>query len=118
MFQYRVLDAENSHVYRLCEERIVLFRSDKPTNALRDAKKYCKKSEFRFKNDSGRVVCFELVGIMDLIDLDLACEENEVWFEIKKRKLPKETVAVPLDDQLNAIAFEKKYSRSLRSGEC
>jgi hypothetical protein len=55
---------------------------------------------------------------MDLIDLDLACEENEVWFEIKKRKLPKETVAVPLDDQLNAIAFEKKYSRSLRSGEC
>lgn len=57
--------------------------------ALVYAKKYGKKEEHSYKNSVGGMVYFEFVGVLDLLDLE-GCGPEEVWYDITRRKLPKE----------------------------
>jgi hypothetical protein len=50
-------------------------------------------------------VHFEYVGVLDLLRLGPECEEDEVWYDIKIMKLPKERArkVLPGTQKLNAI---------------
>lgn len=54
------------------------------------------------------MVFFEFIGVMELLSLDPACHEDEVWFEIRERLLPKENRSklIPPESILEAIRNE------------
>ncbi|WP_267221481.1 DUF4288 domain-containing protein [Dyella silvae] len=105
MFQYRVVANGEENVMRLCEERILVLRSTTARKALALAKKRGKVAQHSYKNDSGAIVRFEFVGVMDLLHLGLECDEDEVWYDITLRKRPKEraSLLIPEESQLSAI---------------
>ena len=105
LFQFRVDNDGESDVMRLCEERIVLLKAKSGRGALTAAKRRGKSSEHSYKNDSGGTVNFEFVGVLDLMHLGVECEEDEVWYRITKRKLPKERALeiLPAESSLSAI---------------
>lgn len=69
---------------RLCEERIVVFRSRSARAAVRKATAIGKTEEIRF--DSGHRLRF--AGILQCMELD--DDPNEVWWEFKRRAKPEE----------------------------
>lgn len=104
LFQYRTDDAKENK--RVCEERIVTFEARSPRLALRTARAIGRKAQFTaessfYKNFSGPAytaymrnatgrIHFELVGILDMVDLTSLCEPNEVWYDIRRRRVPVE----------------------------
>jgi len=105
LFQFRVDDQGESNVMRLCEERIILLSAKSGRGALAVAKRRGKASEHSYKNDSGATVHIEFVGVLDLLHLGVECEVDEVWYDITRRKLPKEraTKILPPESTLSAI---------------
>ena len=73
--------------------------------ALAKAKRKGKKSEFHYKNDDDNPVYFEFIGVLDLLELGLECEDDEVWYDIVQRLLPSErrSKLIPPEAELNAI---------------
>ena len=108
LFQYRVVADGQSNVMRTCEERIVLFEASTARAALKLAKKHGNDAQHRYENGEGGFVHFEFVGVMDLLHLGAECEEGEVWYEISRRKLPKERAGtiLPKEAELNAVRHE------------
>src|SRR5689334_15756864 len=105
LFQFRVMCNGSPGKRRLCEERIITFASSNAKSALREAKKRGHLAQHRYKNTNGNWVNFELVGVLELICLELTCEADEVWFEIKDRIEPMERRRRILPDEstLHAI---------------
>jgi len=105
LFQFRIEADGESNVMRYCEERIVLIRAPTARKALATAKRRGKSGEHSYGNVQGNTVHFEFVGIVDLLHLGVECEEDEVWYEISRRKLPMEraTSLIPPESSLNAI---------------
>lgn len=105
LFQYRVLAEGKPNVMRTCEERMIVLRAKSAHDALTAAKRHGKNAEFRHKNPAGHRVFFEFVGVLDLLHLGPECEPDEVWYDIKVMKLPKERAQaiLPADAKLNAI---------------
>jgi hypothetical protein len=58
----------------------------------------------------------EFVGVLDLIELDPECEEDEVWYEIKTSLRPMERRAklLPADKDLAAIRCSRIRKRARR----
>lgn len=108
LFQYRVEIDGESNKRRLCEERIVLFESSNARQALVKAKRRGKEEESDFVNDDGNVVSIEFVGVVELIQLGIECNEDEVWYELKERMMPMERKAklIPSEGDLSAIRLE------------
>lgn len=105
LFQFRVVDGGKSNVMRLCEERIILIHAPTARKALTLAKRRGKSATHRYKNDAGSMVHFEFVGLMDLLHLGVECDDDEVWYDITRRKLPMERAEsiLPPDGKFNAI---------------
>jgi len=59
----------------------------------------------QLQNSAGNAVHFEFVGVMDLLLLGVECDKDEVWYDIKVMKTPKErrTSILPPTSKLNAI---------------
>ncbi|MEN6626024.1 MAG: DUF4288 domain-containing protein [Candidatus Sumerlaeia bacterium] len=95
LFAYRCEDFEQS--IRLCEERIVTFNARSPRHALQVARSKGRKARLKYKNDAGGQVYFEFIGIMDMVEL--FCEPDEVWYDIRRRRVPLERL-IPTDDHL------------------
>jgi hypothetical protein len=108
LFQFRVTIDGESGKRRLCEERIVLFKAPYGAKALADAKRRGKKEQHRYKNIDGNPVRFEFIGVMELLCLDPACDEDEVWYDFVERLLPSERRAalIPAESDLEAIRNE------------
>lgn len=102
LFQYRLDAQQNLDKMRICEERIVTFEARTAKEALKIAKSNGRKSGYSYKNDAGDRVCFEFVGVCDLLSLDSICESNEVWYDIKKLLTPMERKEklIPSDEML------------------
>ena len=109
LFQFRVVVDGESGVMRLCEERILLLRAPTAREALAAAKRRGKRAQHRYTNDAGNAVFFEFVGLMDLLELGVECEEDKVWYTITQRKLPMERAAaiLPAESELCAIRNSK-----------
>ena len=105
LFQWRVVVDGDSKKRRLCEERIITFKSLKPRSALVEAKRRGVAACRSFKNSDGHPVHFEFVGVMDLLCLDPECRSDEVWYRLAERVNPMERRGklIPKDDQLNAL---------------
>src|SRR5438270_2856302 len=105
LFQFRVIVDGDSGKRRLCEERIVLFKAATGYAALTQAKQKGRKCQFRYKNARGNSVCFEFIGVMELLCLDPACEKDEVWYRFLERFMPSERKArlIPPESELEAI---------------
>lgn len=89
LFQFRVGRSEESKL-RTCEERIVIVNAKTMTQGYRSAERIGKKAQTRYKNNQGDLVHFEYVGLLDLMELGIECEENEVWYEVKTLLQPME----------------------------
>jgi hypothetical protein len=108
LFQFRVKIGTDSGKKRLCEERIILLQSVSGRAALAAAKRRGKSAQHSYPNSDGNMVFFEFIGVMELLSLDPACDEDEVWFEIRERLLPKENRSklIPPESILEAIRNE------------
>ena len=90
---------------RYCEERIILIQAPTARKALVAAKRRGKSAQYHYGNGPNSTVYFEFIGVMDLLHLGVECEEDEVWYDISRRKLPMERSAslIPPESSLNAI---------------
>ena len=110
LFQFRVVTSGSSNRRRLCEERIVLLRARNASAAVAKAKSIGARAQHKYKNDSGGLVNFEFVGILDLMTLGSECEKGEVWYELGERLEPKERAKqiLPAAKDLNAVQWERR----------
>jgi hypothetical protein len=104
LFQFHIAAKGDQWKRRLCEERIINFRSRSPRDALKVAKLRGKRGEHSYTNADGNKVSFQFVGVLDLMSLGIECDVDEVWYEIRERLLPMERRArmVPGDRELLA----------------
>ena len=109
LFQFRVDRNGDSGKRRVCEERIIVIEAASAASALTKAKRRGKKGENKYPNHDGHIVCFEFIGIMDLLHLGIECEADEVWYDIQERLLPMERRGklVPAEAELHAIRTEQ-----------
>ena len=109
LFQYRFY-TEPVVSYRIVEERIVLITSKSSRDAYNLFTKKGKSYERKFKNDEGEEGRFEFIGIQEMVHLGIECEDDEVWYSLKKMKLPMERCKkfIPEKSNLSAIRYESK----------
>jgi hypothetical protein len=112
LFQYRVVTNGSSNRRRQCEERIVVFGARSAKAAVAKAKSVGARAQHKYKNDSGGLVNFEFVGILDLMSLGPECDKGEVWYEIRERLEPKERAKqiLPAERDLNALKWERRLT--------
>jgi hypothetical protein len=105
LFQFRVDINGDPGKRRLCEERIVVFQAKNAHIALKMSQRRGKHAEYSYSNDDGNTVYFEFIGIMDLLELGIECDDDEVWYDIRERMLPMESreKLIPPAAELNAI---------------
>src|SRR4051794_2612243 len=90
LFQFKVALAGRVKKRRLCEERFIMFKAASARTALEHAKRRGREAQHSYKGGGGANVRFEFVGVMELLLLSLACEEDEVWYEIRTMVSPAE----------------------------
>ncbi len=102
LFQFRVDVNGDPGKRRLCEERIVIFKARSAKSAMTTAKRKGRADEHDYLNCDGNRVYFELIGVMDLLELGVECEADEVWYELHYRNLPMERreQLIPADEKL------------------
>jgi hypothetical protein len=90
---------------------MIVIRVKSAAAALTEAKRRGKRQEFHSRNAHGNPWHFELVGIMDLLELGMECEKDEVWYEIVHRVRPMERKGklLPPENRLNAIRWERVH---------
>ncbi|HET6883578.1 MAG TPA: DUF4288 domain-containing protein [Pirellulales bacterium] len=110
LFQFKVSGAGWQNKRRLCEERIILLSAASARAALTMAKKRGRASQHSYDNSDGNRVNFQFVGVLDLLELGVECDEDEVWYEINERLLPMErkTAIIPPERDLCAIRNERQ----------
>ncbi len=108
LFQYRTIVNRRSSKRRLCEERIIHFRSPTARRALATAKRRGRISQHGYRDEEGHKVYFEFIGVMELRHMGSECESDEVWYELVHRVLPKERKSrfIPAERELEAIRNE------------
>ena len=76
--------------------------------ALAAAKRRGRSAQQSFVNAEGNRVYFEFIGVMDLRHLGPECEDDEVWYDLVERVLPKERKEswIPPESELDAILNE------------
>jgi hypothetical protein len=101
-----------SRVTRLSEERIVTFTARSPREAVVRAKRKGRDGEAGY--DSGHRLRF--VGILQLMALGIECDEGEVWWELRRRRLSKKSVKGLLPSEKSLWVFtdgrRPRWSRS------
>ena len=103
----------------LCEERIVTFSAGSPRAALAKAKQIARRASHSYRVVGGGRVHFELVGIMELMELGVETVPGEVWWDLYHRKLPRQRRAklVPPERRLRVLTdLGSDYSPS-RTGK-
>ena len=102
LFQYRVVVERQSSNRRICEERTIVFEARSKRAALSSARRRGQAGEYAYLNGEGNKVHFEFVGVTDLLCLDCASGQEEVWYEIRTMLKPMERKAaiIPTDAQL------------------
>jgi hypothetical protein len=104
LFEYRHA-GRHSRKRSLYEERIITITALHAKAALAQAKKRGRSARHSYKSIAGGRVSFEFLGILELLALDPACEQGEVWYELVQRATPnkRRRQLIPSEDQLQAI---------------
>jgi len=101
MFQFRVV-GKRSDGRRLCEERIFIIDAELPQQALAKAKRRGRKAEHNYRNAYNQTVQYEFVGVMAIVEIDQACDSDEVWYEFRERIRPdaRKSRFIPSEDRV------------------
>ena len=93
---------------------MIVFRAKGGRAALAEAKRRGRGAQHRYKNGYGDPVYFELVGVLDLLELGIECEKDEVWYRLVERVKPMErrTRILPQEKNLSAIQWSKVLTRA------
>jgi hypothetical protein len=115
LFQFRVVVGGRSSTMRTCEKRLIVFYADSAKAALAWAKRRGKASKYSYKNGEGNPVHFEFVGVLDLLNIGVECEEDEVWYDIISLKTPMERAKniLPPNHKLTAMRGRAQIRRSI-----
>jgi hypothetical protein len=105
LFQFRVMTDGSPGKRRLCEKRIIHFRSTEGLSALAEAKRRGHAVEHDYKNSDGNRVFFEFIGVLELMCCDPSCERDEVWYELVEMLKPMERKRklIPPESELSTI---------------
>ncbi len=116
LFQFRVMVDRDPGTRRICEKRIIHFRSATAQAALKEAKRRGRAAQYSYRNSDGNKVYFDFVGVQDLLCLGIECEPDEVWYDIVQLVKPMErkNKLIPSESTLNAIKNEKQMPHQLR----
>jgi len=90
LFQFRPSRRSERSDMALCEERIVTFDAPSSRAALAKAKQIARRASHSFPVVGGGRVNFEPVGVMELMELGVETEPGEVWWDLYRRKLPRQ----------------------------
>lgn len=107
LFQFRV-DGISPHKPRTCEERIVVFVAVSAKEALDKAKRRGKRSEFSYLNKKNSNVCFEFLGVRELLCLGSVCKRGEVWYDIVKYVISDKRLAGLIPEEKILEAFRNE----------
>jgi hypothetical protein len=113
LFEFRVSVDGNPGIRRLCEERIILVEAASARDALREARREGRTSQYRYRNNLGDPVHFRFVGVMDLLHLEV-CSANEVWYTITQRVRPFERRRTLLPAPRDLAAMRQERMRAVR----
>ncbi len=92
--------------HRLCEERIVVFRSRSARDAIRKAKAIGRDKQLHF--ESGHRLRF--AGVLQCMGLDWL-DDAEVWWEYKRRPNPEKWARKAIPRQSQLYVFSDKGAR-------
>jgi hypothetical protein len=111
LFQF-VPSNEDRPKRRLYEERIVLIESPDARGASKEARRRGRRKQYSYRSAVCRVR-FQFVGVVELLRLDLLCEPDEVWYELRCRSTPshRRTPLVPDPSRLDAIWEEENRNK-------
>ena len=98
LFEYGVAGRRTARA--LCEKRFVVFRASGPRDAVRRAKQCGKRDEHSYRNADGDRVQIALVGLIDVISLDV-CEDDEAYYSLRRMSNPKAQVRP--DERLSVL---------------
>lgn len=112
LFQYRASYRGEQYKMRTVEERIVVFREISARVAYSKALRYGKRAQFDLVNDHGAKIYFEFVGVLDLEELGIECDDNEVWYDIKRMKMPMERRKALIPDKSKLLSTIKKIKQN------
>ncbi len=117
LFQFRVVIDEDDGIFRTVEDRIILIGALSGKDALKRAKRRGRGSEYDYRNDDGNRVHFEFVGVLDLLELGIECDDDEVWYDIRTLKRPMERRAeiIPREQDLCAIRGDRQHAADASS---
>ena len=89
----------------------MVFKAPTARDALAEAKRRGRASQFRYRNSDGNPVHFEFVGVIDLLELGIECEKDEVWYDIVQRVRPMERKAKIIPPAKKLCALENEARR-------
>ncbi len=89
LFQFRVEENGISNKRRICEEKIYHIKAQNPNDAYNKGVKIGKEEEFCYEEQS-KIVYYEFIGIIDLIELFEIEDKNVVWDRFIEKIQPME----------------------------
>ena len=115
LFQYRVAFRGRSNRMRLCEERIITFRARTAELAYGIATAKGHAAQNPNANGLGGTVYFELVGVKELLDIEVVGEADEVWYDIRRilNPMARARKLIPPMAKLNVLYWAELQKRSL-----
>jgi len=104
LFQWLPIRSGKTRKRRVCEKRIVTFTAETPEAALQKAKDIGSSEEYVEEKSDGKV-CFEFIGVLELMDVSMNIEEGEVWSELVEMIEPEKRInkIIPDEESLHAL---------------
>lgn len=112
LFQYRSEKDGHSNHNRICEERIFQIVATTPDKAYQEAEKQGYLERFDC-NEGGRHICYEYVGILELVELSYLNSEHEISHRFVERLTPMEQKAQLIPPRNKLSVFKKKLKMAM-----
>jgi len=109
LFQFKTTTNDIINKKRICEERIYNINTTSSEDAYLKANQIGKEEEFSY-NDEEKLINFEFIGIVDLIELSDIDDENLVWsrFQEKVNPMERKSKLIPKKEKLTVFKTNKR----------
>jgi hypothetical protein len=109
LFQYRTSQIRKDG-RDLFEERIIVVTAKHSRSALIKCRSAGMQKQYSYIAASGCKVNVEFLGVIQLLRLDLLCDDDEMWYSLHSMLIPsrRRKSLVPDENNLDAIRYESK----------
>jgi len=109
LFQFKTVANGLVNKKRICEERIYHIYASSADKAYSKANQIGKEEEFSYK-DGDKLISFEFIGIIDLIELSCLEDKNLIWSRFVEKLYPMERKdkIIPEKDKLTVFNSNSK----------